>query len=72
MNDIYDGGTAFPTEYHDRGLTMRDYFAAAALQGLLAKYGNAEEERSYGTIVQASTCYEYADAMLAARKEIDL
>jgi hypothetical protein len=39
------------------------------LQGLLAKYGNAEEERSDDTIVQASTCYEYADAMLAARKE---
>jgi hypothetical protein len=51
------------------GMTLRDYFAAAALQGLLAKYGNAEEERSDDTIVQASTCYEYADAMLAARKE---
>jgi hypothetical protein len=36
MSKVDDSGTAFPTEYNDRGLTIRDYFAAAALQGLLA------------------------------------
>lgn len=71
MSKFDDSGTAFPTEYNDRGLTMRDYFAAAALQGLLAKYGNAEEERSCQTVVQASTCYEYADSMIVARKGIE-
>jgi hypothetical protein len=69
MSEIEDGGAAFPSEYYaEQGMTLRDYFAAAALQGLLAKYGNTEEERSDDTIVQASTCYEYADAMLEARK----
>jgi len=71
---IEDGGGAFPhgdpTHGGDLGMTLRDYFAAAALQGLLAKYGNAEEvKRSFETIVQATTCYEYADAMIEARKE---
>jgi hypothetical protein len=64
-------GSAFPLHlYGDygKGMTLRDYFAAATLQGLLAKYGNAVEEESYETIVQASTCYEYADAMIEARK----
>lgn len=42
-----DGGPAFPMgmetpfEYlHQPGMTLRDYFAAAAMQGLLA-YGNS-------------------------------
>ena len=71
MSEIDDGGLAFPSEYYaNAGMTLRDYFAAAALQGLLAKYGNAEEvKRSFETIVQATTCYEYADAMIEARKE---
>ena len=67
-----EDNSAFPLHLHGdygKGMSLRDYFAAAALTGLLAKYGNAEEERSYETIVQASTCYEYADAMIRARKE---
>ena len=37
MSKIEDGGTAFPTELFEQpGMTLRDYFAAAALQGLLA------------------------------------
>jgi hypothetical protein len=69
MSEIDEGGSAFPSELFEQpGMTLRDYFAAAALQGLLAKYGNTEEERSDDTIVQASTCYEYADAMIEARK----
>ena len=45
------------------GLSVRDYFAAAALQGLLANgYGGSSERASINA-------YDYADAMLAARKE---
>ena len=47
------------------GLTLRDYFAAAALQGLIYHnhYGSVSDEN----IARGS--YEYADAMLSARKE---
>jgi len=47
------------------GLSLRDYFAAAALQGLICHYGRdaiADEDK-------ARDAYELADAMLAARKE---
>lgn len=37
MSKIDDGGAAFPSELFEQpGMTLRDYFAAAALQGLLA------------------------------------
>jgi hypothetical protein len=65
MSKSNDGGTAFPTEYNDRGLTMRDYFAAAALQGF------SSQSELYSTPVEhlAEWAYAQADAMLAARKE---
>jgi len=50
------------------GLSIRDYFAAAALQGLLsnARYGF---EKSTNGLGPANDAYYFADAMLAARKE---
>ncbi len=52
------------------GLTIRDYFAAKALQGLLSWPGD-EGSGSYHSNSDpahtASMAYEYADAMLAAR-----
>ena len=48
-----NGGPAFP-----ENLTLRDYFAAAALPCLLGK----------GFEMAAKQAYEYADAMLKARK----
>jgi hypothetical protein len=53
---------AFPTAY-GRGATLRDYFAAAALQGLLSAPGTEGEADEF-----ALGAYEYADAMLAARE----
>ncbi len=46
------------------GLSLRDYFAAAAMQGLISHnhYGSVSDEN----IARGS--YEYADAMLEARK----
>jgi hypothetical protein len=36
MSEIEDGGSAFPSEYYaNAGMSLRDYFAAAALQGLI-------------------------------------
>ena len=49
------------------GATLRDYFAAKAMQGLLAQsLGTALES---GIILGAQYAYRVADAMLAARKE---
>ena len=62
-----DGGAAFP--YHGQftanfGMSLRDYFAAAALTGLAANPTNR------GTPDQAATIsYAIADAMLAARTQ---
>ena len=77
-----DGGSAFPlpdlSSYgmgpreNMSGMSLRDYFAAAALQGLLAA---PLEGASFGSMTSeqvrqlfAKGAYEYADAMLEARK----
>ena len=72
-NQINDGGPAFPNvpsdpQYSDwdRGMTLRDYFAAAALQGFLAAshtIGNCPVNDLY-----AMHAYNLADAMLKARE----
>ena len=45
--------------------TLRDLFAMAALQGLLA---NPETDRGYGRESYASIAYAHADDMLEERK----
>lgn len=49
-------------ELTDTGMTLRDYFAAKALQGLLASETVATRE------VFAAGAYKMADAMLKARE----
>jgi hypothetical protein len=49
-------------------MTLRDYFAAAALQGLLAHIIGVENANGR-TSKYAVRAYQYADSMLAARKE---
>jgi hypothetical protein len=50
MSEIEDGGGAFPhgdpTHGGDLGMTLRDYFAAAALQGLIFhnSFGEVSDE----------------------------
>jgi hypothetical protein len=71
-NQINDGGAAFPIPNDDRpgaypaepGMSLRDYFAAFALQGMLANPDRLED--SY--IERAMKSYECADAMLLSRK----
>ena len=46
------------------GISIRDYFAAAALQGLLA----SPAEDDFGVSHFATAAYEVADAMLKARE----
>jgi hypothetical protein len=58
---------AFPTDpmagnERNQGMTLRDYFAAAALTGLCTSHHNCEQ-------MLAEWSYRQADAMLAAREK---
>lgn len=66
-----DGGPAFPfaadlnlCPTFNVGMSLRDYFAAAALTGLITVM-NAENMALYA----ASNAYELADKMLAEREK---
>lgn len=64
-----DGGSACATGDHRNiepwnGMSLRDYFAAAALTGLLGQYQRVD---FFGPI--AADAYACADAMLAKREE---
>lgn len=70
MSTINDGGPAFPLQSIGpdfapgyAGMSLRDYFAAKAMQGLIV---GVDKPR---TDYIARTAYAMADAMLAARKE---
>lgn len=55
---------AFPNMTNQQGMELRDYFAAAALQGMLAEDGGgAADNRQL-----AEFAYVIADAMMEARK----
>ena len=69
MPDKKYGGPASPDGgQHDYtgGMTLRDYFAAKALQAIII--GNCADECAMG-IGAARDAYAVADAMLAAREE---
>ena len=60
------GGPAFPFNYGQQGMTLRDYFAAAALTGLLAHpRGAGDPPLSYSEHV--AIAYYSADVMLKER-----
>ena len=65
---IDHGGQAFPSEY-EHGMTMRDYFAAQALQGMVAGYWANNDLGSMSEQSLAGGAYSMADAMLEARAE---
>jgi hypothetical protein len=83
-----DGGPAFPQEAdyirnnsggydfkvdHHPGMTLRDYFAAAALQGILAstlyqQWAQGGEPKQV-IIDSGKAAYAFAEGMLKAREE---
>lgn len=67
-----DGGPAFPFSTIDGlvifGMTLRDYFAAQALQGLLSSHGLSFDPTFINKFSKLS--YDFADGMLRAREEL--
>ena len=75
MSKIDNGGAAFPIPYgqvmcdEGKGMTLRDYFAAAAIQGC-SSYILERSVKSAGVMgLMSHYAYAMADAMIAARKE---
>jgi hypothetical protein len=74
MSNTNTGGPAFPAFEHHAGygqmlavggMTLRDYFAAKAMQSILDR----EHGRSTTTLeFVGNHAYQYADAMLKARE----
>jgi hypothetical protein len=70
MSNTNTGGPAFPVNSDNyaspesTGMTLRDYFAAKALQGMVASMG--WQGGTCKTV--ASVAYQMADAMLKARE----
>lgn len=87
MSDLQkDGGPAFPIlpptnseftgsangyPYPDSGMSLRDYFAAAALTGMLSNQSFTDNKtlrrQTDGEHITANAAYIIADAMLKAR-----
>ena len=83
MTDTIDNGVpAFPHTYDDlepyvggercaKGMSLRDYFAAMAMAAIISKYPLTSLHNKWNPDALPITvgAYEYADAMLAARKQ---
>ena len=70
MINTNTGGPAFPIKgpvmsSDEQGMTMRDYFAAKAMQGYLGSPEWLREVSPQGT---AEAAYRVSDAMLKARE----
>jgi hypothetical protein len=73
MSNTNTGGPAFPNEggpgnlWNEKGMTLRDYFAAKAMQGELACQ-NVDGGTWHEINKLAVHAYQIADAMLKARE----
>ena len=66
MSEINTGGPAFPEDFPcESGMTLRDYFAAKAMQGFCA----ADDTGEWSPSFMADSSYKIADAMLKARDQ---
>ena len=69
-----NGGPAFPPQHdpatHPSGMTLRDYFAAKAIQGLMGRdWSDFKISDDELIALWARSAYGVADAMLAARQQ---
>lgn len=75
------GGQAFPRQqwdydgqnnvlqYQDEGMTLRDYFAAKAMQAMISNPQMIDNDSDAAVNYAASAAYKFSDAMLKAREE---
>lgn len=73
MTTKNDGGAAFP-DFKQTGMSLRDYFAAKAMQGIasdqrqMMALGEKAAENGFDPVALLATgAYAIADAMLAER-----
>jgi hypothetical protein len=59
---------AFPLPNMNTGMTLRDYFAAKAMQGLIASPRGTTDGRDGTDTYYAKCAYLVADAMMKARE----
>lgn len=66
-----DGEAAFPHEFEwsHRGMTLRDYFAAQALNAIISNSGLVTSKASDASELICRDAYELADAMLRERQK---
>lgn len=57
------GGPAFPAGTAFQGMTLRDYFAAKAMQGIISAWNTGIPPGQ----LTSEAAYQYADAMIKAR-----
>lgn len=77
MSKLNDGGPAFPVNHNKTvdeflahsGMTLRDYFAAKALNGLLSQLNDDVGIGPAPDKQLSRLAYWYADAMLAEREK---
>lgn len=84
MSTKNDGGPAFPVlppaygengiipsgfPYPDTGMTLRDYFAAKAMQAQQTAFWSMESAHGWSIQEIANESYAMADAMLKAREQ---
>jgi hypothetical protein len=75
MDEKNNGGSAFP-DFKQTGISARDYFAAAALQGMMSNpiyMASVTKEATTQGLDKVDgvvrTCYGFADAMLEGRSQ---
>ena len=71
MSEQDNGGMAFPMDFGGRmprqgGMTLRDYFAAKAMQAYVTRGGYPED--GFDELI-SKWAYEISDAMIAARSQ---
>jgi hypothetical protein len=73
MSNTNTGGPAFPhiaqnySDVRQDGMTLRDYFAAKAMQGDISSFSDDKDPGDVASVI-AERAYQIADAMLKARE----
>lgn len=61
-------GAAFPIEGYSNGISIRDYFAAKAMQAMISNPSIIDNDSDGAVNYAARAAYKFADAMLRARE----